>query len=431
MALVVGNIVGVGIFTTSGLIAAELGLTPWLLGIWVLGGLLAAIGAVCYSVLAAQIPREGGEYAFLFARFGPLPAFLSGWASLWIGFSAPLAAGALGLAHYLNPLLGWHAQPTPLMEKLLAVAVLGVLTLLLSLGLRFGARLHLAITLLNLGLLCGLVWVVLQRSTGGNHLRPLLQTSAFQIDPWALGSALVLVMFAYSGWNAAVYVAEEVGSPTRNIPLALMLGTGIVMVLYLLVNVAYFASTPVSVLKGEIAVANLAAVAVLGRGGTNLVNLAVLLSITSSLTAMAIAGPRVYFAMARDGLFPGWLAVVDRRRKLSLRATWFQTAVALVLVSIGNLYQILLYSGMVLIFFSGLTVATLFLVEPDVSGRVQSWIAYRLLPSVFLLISLLVLASAALAHPYEAAAGALTLSAGLPFYRYYSRRRLTGGLPGG
>ena len=107
-SLVIGNIIGIGIFTTSGLIAAELGPTPWLIGIWALGGLLAAVGAICYSLLGAQIPRAGGEYAFLYPQFGPLAAFLSGWASLWIGFSAPLAAGALGLAHYLSPLLGWN-----------------------------------------------------------------------------------------------------------------------------------------------------------------------------------------------------------------------------------------------------------------------------------------------------------------------------------
>ncbi len=273
-SLVIGNIIGIGIFTTSGLIAAELGPTPWLIGIWALGGLLAAVGAICYSLLGAQIPRAGGEYAFLYPQFGPLAAFLSGWASLWIGFSAPLAAGALGLAHYLSPLLGWNPGATPLVEKLLAVGTLAALTLLLSLGLRFGAWFHLAITLLNLGLLCGFVGVVLYRSSFGNHLQPLLQTSALQIDPWALGSAVVLVMFAYSGWNAAVYVGEEIGSPTRNIPVALMLGTGVAMVVYLLVNLAYFGSTPFAVLKGEIAVANVAARAVLGSGGVNLVNLA-------------------------------------------------------------------------------------------------------------------------------------------------------------
>lgn len=413
-ALVIGNIVGAGIFTTSGLVAKDLGASPWLLGLWVLGGLLALAGAHCYARLGVAYPRAGGEYAFLLPTFGALPAFLSGWASLFIGFTAPLAACALGLIHYMAPLLGlssvdgWEA-------KLGAAGCLWMVGGVLSLGLQTSSRLQFWLTAINVVFILAFVTAVWVASGDGSYLAEAVNGPLLPPNPLVLGSGLILVMFTYSGWNAAAYLAEEITNPARSLPIALLLGTGIVTLLYLAINAAYFAAAPLAEIAGRIPVAQIAASHVLGERAAVAVNLLIAVSLLSSLTAMSIAGPRVYFAMARDHLFPGRLAQVHPTRKIPLWAMWFQIAVATVFTLVGTLYEILLYSGFVLLFFSTLTVATL-LLRPGT----------RWIPLLFVLANTAVLAAAAFSNPGEAAAGAATVAAALPVYRYYRRRSSSG-----
>ncbi len=420
--LVVGNIIGVGIFTTSGLIAQQLGSSPWVLGVWLVGGVLALIGAACYSVLARQIPRAGGEYAYLFPVYGALPAFLSGWASLLIGFSAPVAATALAFGEYLEPYLPGALAASPLRYKAVAVVTILCVSVFISLGLRFGTHLHSAITLLNLGLIVGFGIVVLWNSPAAENLGPLLAAPASEVQLGALGSALILVMFGYSGWNAAAYVAEEVRHPLRNIPAALILGTVAVIGAYLLVNLAYFGAVPAAQLAGEIAVAQAAASAVFGALGSHFVSLLILSALLSSLTAMAIAGPRVYFAMSRDNLCPRWLSHVDTRRHLPLRSIWFQSGIAVVLVTVAEFQQILLFSGAILVLFTTLTVSGIFQLGPGPRKLQPFWLFYRVLPAVFVVVNSLILISAVTSYVKESLAGAATLAAGIPVYLYYRHR---------
>ena len=421
--LVIGNIIGVGIFTTSGLIAQELGNSPWLIGIWLLGGFLALIGSICYSRLAVHVPRAGGEYAFLYPFYGPLPAFLSGWVSLFIGFSAPIAAVALGLAHYLEPVLPLTLSEHLLGLKGVATGALLCVSLLLSLGLNSGVRLHSAITLLNFGLTAAFALLVLRRAPIEHNLGPILHNGVWAVDLSSLGSAVVLVMFTYSGWNAAAYLAEEIRKPKRNIPAALILGTVVVMLVYLLINIAYFSAAPLSDLQGKVAVAEIAASRILGPSGGRLVNVIIVFSICSSLTAMSIAGPRVYFAMSRDGLFPDWLCRVHERKKIPLRSMWFQSAVALVFIWLGSLYQILLYSGFILLLFSTLTVSVLFQMHSRDRSHPFSWLFYRVLPALFVTTNGGVLLGAAISNPLETLAGIVTVALGLPVYWHYKKKR--------
>jgi basic amino acid/polyamine antiporter, APA family len=418
--LVVGNIIGVGIFTTSGLIAQQVGPSAWVLGVWVLGGILALLGATCYALLGIQVPKAGGEYAFLYPFYGPLPAFLSGWTSLLIGFSAPIAASSLGLAHYLRPLLSLEGEETALSLRLMATVVLVGTSLLLSIGLRFGTYMHSTLTVLNLALTFGFAVLVLYRAPVAENLSPIFDAGLTGTSLLALGPAVVLVMFAYSGWNAAVYVSEEIRSPRRNIPASLLTGTLVVLAAYLLLNLAYFSGSSFTDLTGRIAVAEVTATNVFGVRGGMLVNVLILFSILSSLTAMSIAGPRVYFAMARDQLMPRWLSDVDQKRRLPLKSAWFQSAVALVLIWVGDFYQILLYSGFVMLFFATLTVSCLFMVK---EGPRFGPLLYRIAPTLFILVNVAMLTSAAISNPRETTAGALTVAAGIPVYFMYRRKR--------
>ena len=419
--LVVGNIIGIGIFTTTGLIAAEIGSSPWLLGVWILGGFLALIGATCYSLLSARIPQAGGEYAFLYPSYGPFAAFLSGWASLLIGFSGPIAAYALALIAYLSPLLTSPLFENSFIQKGTAGLILLAISKLMVLGLRFGSRFHAAMTLLTLGLTLGFATLVLVRTPAGQNLEPIL-TGDLLPDLPSLGVAIVMVMFAYSGWNAAAYIAEEIRQPAVTIPRALLLGTGLVIAVYLWMNLAYLGSQPLAQIEGEIAVAEITALAAFGPEGRIVVNILVLFAILSSITAMSIAGPRVYFAMSRNHLFPAWLAEVDEKRKIPLKAIWFQTAIALLLVAIGTFRQLLVYSGFILLLFSTLTVSTLFMVRNEKDSP-YFWILYRLLPGLFVLINAVVLVSAAISNPAETLAGGVTLLLGVPVYFYYKKKQ--------
>ena len=420
MFLVVGNMVGTGIFTTSGLIAQEIGNSPWLVGIWLAGGLLSLTGALCYAQLGARTPRAGGEFAFLYPVYGPLVAFLSGWASLIIGFSGPVAAASLGLAIYLEPYLPLASGPPG--NQTVATLVLLAVTTLLSLGLKFGTRLHSTVTLLNLGLLAAFTCLVLVNTRKAGVLHELNPAGAWDLETLVpVASALVLVMFSYSGWNAAAYIAEEIRDPARNLPRSLLLGTALVTILYVGINLAYLTALPLAQLQGEVAVAQLAASAVLPSGEW-IVTLLILVSILSSVTAMSIAGPRIYFAMSRQRLFPSWLGEVHLQKKIPLKAIWFQSGIALALVWMGTLRQILLFSGFVVILFSAVTVSALLRSPLDPGSSRGAWILQRVLPWIFVLTSLAILASVAFSHPGESLAGVATVCAGLPVYYYYRKR---------
>lgn len=409
--LVIGNIIGIGIYTTSGLIVGEISESPWLIGVWLVGGGLALVGAACYARLGVKYPRAGGEYAFLRPAFGPLPAFLSGWASLLIGFTAPIAASALGLAHYMEVYLPEQFHGSPGILRIIAVSTLILVSALVGAGLKAGSKLHSVVTVLNVAVVLLFSVLVLYKPGGENHLPEALSGTFLPSDLPALASAIVLVMFTFSGWNAAAYIAGEIRDPSRNIPRALIIGTTAVTVSYVLINLAYLSAVPTDELSGKIAVAEAAALASFGPVGQHLVNVLILFSILSSLTAMAIAGPRVYYAMAEDRLFPQWLSSVNSRRKVPLRAIWFQTLIAILFICVGDLYQILLYSGFVLMLFSTLTVATLLKAPRG-----------RFLPLFFVLVNSLVLISATFSNPVEALVGAATVILGLPVYYYFKGR---------
>lgn len=421
--LVIGNIIGIGIFTTSGLIAAEVGNSPWLLGVWLVGGMLALIGAICYSLLAVRIPRSGGEYAFLYPSYGPLTAFLAGWASLIIGFSAPIAASALGLVIYLGPFLPESVSESVVAQKCIAALTIMVISGLLCWGLQFGNRLHGIITLFNVALTFGFAAAVLWRAPISENLEPIFTGTSTPVDLPSLGQAFVLVMFSYSGWNAAAYMAEEIRRPSRYIPGALLLGTGTVIIAYLLMNLAYFGSVPLSQLEGEIAVAEITARTVFGTRGSAFVTSLILFSILSSITAMSIAGPRVYFAMSRDRLLPSWLSEIDRKRKAPLNSIMFQAGVAISLVAIGTFREILLFAGVILMLFATLTVSVLLRIPREGIKHSHFWVLYRLLPGIFVLINIVILINVAMSSPRETTAGFLTLILGLPVYFYYRHQK--------
>lgn len=421
--VLVSNAVGSGIFTTSGFLARDLGEPAVMLLLWGIGGALALAGAMSYSELGAALPRVGGEYVYLRRAYGPLWGFLSGWTSFTIGFGAAIAAAAMGFAHYaveLLPVSGIASSPT-----WIALALVWLLTGIHSLGVEQGGRFQRAITIAKIG---GVALLVAAGLALGNGSWSHLSRGAPGIEP-SLGSSavgLVFVLYSFSGWNAAGYIAGEVRDPGRNLPLAMVGGTLFVTALYLLVNVFYLYALPASALAAEpvLPVAEKAAAALFGPGAARVVVAVLCLSIAGATSSMIWTGPRVYWAMAQDGVAPAGLARTSDANAPVLAILLQSGWVSLLLLS-GTFEQLVVFSGVALALFSALAVSSLIalrLREPDLP-RPYRVALYPWVPLAYVAASLWIATFATLERPIESGLSIVTVLAGVPIYFLWSRRR--------
>jgi basic amino acid/polyamine antiporter, APA family len=434
ISLVVSNVIGVGIFTTTGWLAAEIPNAGWLIAVWVLGGLLALAGALCYGELGARLPKAGGEYAFLRETYGPLAGFCAGWASFWVGFSAPIAAAALTCSKYfwrlLAPLISGIPGVDPgamgtaaIPGKAVALAALLILTLVHCLNIRSGSRVHNILTFLKLALI--LLMIALGFLSGNGSWGYISDTSSVPVErlPIKMAVALCWVMFAYSGWNAACYVGSEIKEPAKKLPRALLIGTVIVLVLYVLLNLLYLYAVPLSDLIGKEEVGALAAERLFGAFFSPLFSLLVVITILGFMSAMIMAGPRVYYAMSRDGLFPAWMSDINPRTKTPLRAILFQSIWSAILIVMWTFAELLTFMGVVLAISSALTVSSLILVRRRKIGTESraAW-GYPLTPILYVGLSIWMTGFTIYEWPKASLAGIGIVAAGIPYY-YWKRSR--------
>jgi basic amino acid/polyamine antiporter, APA family len=416
-AIVISNVIGVGIFTTPGIIARMLPSSEAMLSVWLVGGLLAFGGALAYAELAARRPEAGGEYVYLRESFGPLAAFLTGWTSFVAGFSGAIAAGAVGATAYLERLTPSVAQ----MRTPIAIAIIVALALVHARGLGPGRLVQNALTMVKVGAL--VVFIVAGFVAAGPGVSSGVARGAAtaRSGMWLL--ALVPVMFSYAGWNAAVYVAEEVRDPARNVPRALALGTTVVVGLFLGLNLLYLRVVPPDALAGTIPVGEVAAGRLFGSAAAGLFAAIAVVIMLGSLSAMTLAGPRVYFAMARDGLFPARAGQVHDMYRTPAAAILAQAAWSTLLVLSGTFEQLLTYTGFAVILFSALAVLSLFFVRhraPDAS-RFRAW-GYPWAPALFVIVSFAIVANTFVQEPAIAFAGVGVIGAGIPIYALMRRR---------
>lgn len=427
-AIIISNVIGSGIFLTPAFVAMLTGDAWTMLGVWLAGGLIAFAGAMAYAELATLRPRAGGEYVYLREAFGPLAAFLTGWTSFVAGFSGAIAASAVGLASYVGrfipaagdtrPMAGASLGPLSLAlspQALLAILAIALLSWVHYRGLGPG---HIVQNLLAGIKVTGLlVLVALGFSIGDGSWGHFAAPVSVAPGNWLL--ALVLVMFSYSGWNAAVYVAEEIRNPDRFLPRSLAIGTGSVVVLYLLLNVLYVYSIPVSGLASlQGSVMDVIAERLFGPAAGNLMALLTVVSIAASISAMVIAGPRVYFAMARDGVFLPSAARVHPRFHTPGVAIVAQAVWSAVLVLSGSFAELIDYTGFAVVLFSGIAGVALFVLRrqhPDEPRPFRAW-GYPLAPALFVLASGLIVANSIWRNPGPSAAGLAIIAAGLPVY---------------
>jgi len=427
--IVIANMIGAGIFTTSGLLMKDLHHPVVMLGLWIVGGLVAVCGALSYGELGAAFPHAGGEYAFLSRLYHPVLGFLSGWVSFFVGFSAPIAASAIGFTEYLTRafpgllhpgIIGGDSEAV-VMKKLYAILIIAAFTFLHTRGLEAGARVQNGLTGLKILLVVGLV--VAGFAVGKGSFGHLAAAAPFRLDfgGWkTLGLSLMWIMFAYSGWNASAYIGSEVREPSRNLPRSLLLGTGIVMLLYVALNLFYIYAIPPAQMEGVISIGGLAAGNLFGRSAETVLSVLISFALFSSLSAYLILGPRVYYSMARDGIFFKSIAYVDPKRSVPTRSIILQGTIASVMVLFGTFDQLLTYMGFSLGIFPLLAVLGVFKLRRTGRSAVKLP-GYPVASAVYILVGAAILVLAFLERPKESLVAIATALVGIPVYMYFKR----------
>ncbi len=426
VCVLVSNIIGGGIFSTTGLMARDLGDPLLILLLWFVGALFTLGGAMVYGELGAVLPHAGGDYVYLREAYGPLVAFLSGWTSFTIGFGSAVAASAISFSSYALRVIpiedeqGWLA-------KSLSLSLLWVLTLVHCRGVGAGGRMQLLLTTTKVvaigGLILGGLWVV------AGHGEPLVARPTVQQPTLGASAiALVIVTYCYLGWNVAGYIAGDIVDPQRTLPRILIGGTAFVAVLYLLLNVVYLSALSIAELAREpiIPVAEKAAAALWGPQSGRLVAGILCLSIAGAVSAMTWAGPRVYWAMARDGIISPWLAQLHPRTAVPARAIVFQSLWASLLILSGTFEQLLVYSGLVLSLFMALTLSTIFRLRGTgiVDSRQYRAPLYPFLPAALVIGASTLVIYSLVQRPAESLYGAATVLSGIPLYYVWRKSHI-------
>jgi APA family basic amino acid/polyamine antiporter len=433
--LVIGGIVGSGIFLTTGIMAKALPSPSLILLAWVVGGLLALAGALTYAEMAAMFPRAGGVYVYLTEAFGSLPGFLYGWSMLLVPLCGGCAAVAVGFADYLSYFLPVLSNKHVLLSmplgsltwtvsagQLVAVASLVALGLVNYTGVRSGSATNAVLTMAKVAGLTLLVIFAIVASGATPAWTPVVPATIAS-PVVAFGVAMIAVLWANDGFYFLTYAAGEVRDPTKNVPRALIFGLLSVMAIYLSVNIAYLVALPMNELAGTSRVAERAATALVGPRGATVVALTVLVSTLGCNAAAILASSRLLYAMAADGLFFAAVARVHPRFRSPHVAVAAVTVWSSVLALSGTYEQLFTYVvfGSVLFsVFGGLALFVLRRTRPQVKRPYRVW-GYPIVPLAFMLGSLAVVVNTLLERPVESLSGLGLVALGVPVYVYWRR----------
>jgi APA family basic amino acid/polyamine antiporter len=443
-AVVVGTVIGSGIFLVPSDMARAVGSPSLVFAAWIVGGVLSLFGALTYAELAAAMPRAGGEYVYLKEAYGPLLGFVQGWMNTMVGFSASIAAKAAALYTYfaiffpgfrhvfytLDVPIGPNGGPLELQYgQLFGVAIVVLLTVLNAIGVRVGGGVQVATTALKIALIAGIIVVGLSSSRGdfGN-----LDTSMAAAPGGAAGffAALVAALWAYDGWSNAAMLGADVHQPGRNLPRVLILGTGAVIVVYLLTNLAYFAVLTVSEAGANQTVAAAMMQRAVGPAGGAIVAVAAIVSIFASLNGSLLSGSRVPYAMARGGLFFEAMGHIHPRfgtpaASLALLCVW--SSILLLSGRFDQLYRMVIFTSWIFYALTAAGAIVLRYKRPDLVRPYRIW-GYPWVPGLFVIVAIALLYSTLVTYPGDSLRGLILIAIALPFYFYWRRpaRRAAG-----
>ncbi len=437
-AIIVSNVIGGGILFTPPQIAAAVPSAPLFLSTWIAGGLLAFTGGMAYAELAALRPRAGGEYVYLREAYGPVWAFLTGWTSFIAGFSGAIATSAVVLAFYVGRFFPAAGDATPFFvvplvpglirlsfspQTIVALAAIWGLAWVHLRGVGPGRLVGNVLAALKVAAF--VLFIALGFSFGAGDLTHVAESGPWRPSGWLL--ALIPVMFTYSGWNAAAYVAEEIRDPGANVPKAFAMGTATVIAIYLLMNALYlyvFRIGELAAIRGS--VLDVIADRLLGSLAGNVMGIVSIVSLLASISAMTFAGPRVYFAMARDGAFFKQAAQVHARYRTPAVAIAAQALWSSVLVLTAGADVLVNYTGFAIVLFSGVAVLALFVLRrrhPDARRPFRAW-GYPVAPAIYVGASAAILLNGIYSAPRPTVAGLLVIAAGVPLFLLFRRGRI-------
>jgi basic amino acid/polyamine antiporter, APA family len=415
VAVVVGEVIGVGIFLTPAEMTKALGSPFWLLMVWLVVGATALCGSLCYGELAARYPEAGGGYVYLREAWGPGVAFLYGWKSLLVmdpGLTAALAAGLARYAAALVPL-------GDLGQKAVAIAAILHLALINAMGVRLGASVVRSLAVVKLLLLGAIIaWGFASESGAWSNFQPFVEPRPGSA-PFLTGLAggLIGAFFAFGGFWDVAKIGGDVRDPARTLPRALALGVGVATLVYILTSGVFIYLVPIAAVDSGPAFAAQAGVALFGAAGGRVLAAIVLVTIWGSLAAVLITAPRVYYAMARDGLFLRSVGQLDSRFGTPIRGIALQAALACLVVAVATFDAIVAYFIFVTVAFVALTVAGIYRL-PRPTGETFRVPGHPLTPLGFLALLVTLMALLAAGRPFEAALGTFVVALGFPVYRF-------------
>jgi APA family basic amino acid/polyamine antiporter len=440
--MMVGIVIGSGIFLTTGIMAQSIPSGPLILLAWLAGGILTLTGALTFAELGAAMPEAGGQYVYLREAYGNLAAFLFGWILFLVAMGGSIAALGMGIAEYVGyffpglstgrNLLSFDIVPREVelryslsAGQLVAAAVILVLSTCNYLGVVFGKLIQNSLTLVKLGVI--VAFIILGLTSGRVvSVEHVVNPTGMSFGSLLVGFgvAIVAVSWAFDGWNNVTYVAGEIKDPRRNLPVALVGGTLVITTLYMLVNLVYLRALSLSDMAGVVRIAERASSAMFGGTGAGLVSAAVIVSAFGALNGAIFVAPRVYYAMARDGVFFRKVGEIHPRFRTPAFAIGVQAMWAVVLTLTGTYEQLFTYVIFVTLIFWMVGTASVFVLRkrrPDLPRPYKTW-GYPFVPLVFIVAMLVILLNTLFARPVESLAGLGITALGVPVYLYWRRR---------
>jgi APA family basic amino acid/polyamine antiporter len=414
--IVIANMIGAGIFTTTGIIMNDLSNPSLLIILWFVGGLIALLGALSYGEIGANYPLAGGEYIYLAKLLHPLFGFLSGWVSFIVGFAAPIAASALALSEYLSRVFDFNLLTGNdlIFKKIISVAVILIFTLIHVSGVKKGTIVQNILTVVKITIILVLLLFGFLFGSGTfNHFHVLNSTKA-SVNFETIGLSLLWISFAYSGWNASSYIGSEIRNVKKNLPLSLILGTLFVTLLYVGLNILYVYAIDVEKMKGVVSIGGLAVNELFGLSLDITFSLFIAFALLSSISAYIIIGPRIYYSMAKNGHFFKVASYVNKN-KVPSKSIIIQSGLAIVYVVSGTFEQILTFLGISLSIFPILTVFMIFKLRKKKEGLIK-FKGYPFTQIAFILFSVVIFVTAYMNRPIESSFAIGVIIIGIPIY---------------
>ncbi len=421
----VGSMIGSGIFIVPSVIALYLHSTSLVALVWVAGGIVSLFGALSVAELGAMMPKAGGQYVYLREAYGPLWGFLYGWASFAVIMTASISAVAVGFATYL----GYFVPLDAIGIKTVAIASIGFLTAINCFGTKLGALVQNGFTFLKVAAFCILVLLAFVLSGGSTaNFQPMFPSTSLPNLIGPLGLAMIAVLWSYDGWIEITYIAGEVKDPDRTIPRALIVSTLLIIVIYLLVNLVFVYLLSFKNMSHSPLVASDAATVLLGSTGATLITLAVMVSTFGANNGFVFTGARIYYAMAKEGMFFKQLATIHPRFQTPVASLVSQGAWSCLLVLTGTFEQLFTYVVFASWIFYAMSCGAVIILRRRSPARhrpYRTW-GYPHTPVLFILFAIGLVIATIMESPRDAAIGAGLIAAGIPAYYYWSRQTGSG-----